>query len=70
MLKKEIYWFLGTLLFTFLGYGLFFGFGSLGEQTMMDVNIHDTYYVFNATHALVPFAIVIFFVIYLIRVFV
>lgn len=64
--KKEIYWLIGTILFI-----LIFNFTVLGidcfNDTTIDINIHDTYFVIAKIHFFILFSFLIFYFIYFIR---
>ncbi len=68
-IKKELYWLIGTvtlILFVIVGV---FGINGFKPDSTTDINVHDTYYVISTTHAIVLITPLIFFSIYLIRIF-
>ena len=64
---KEIYWIAITLTFILIIFYILFGKEGFTEETI-DINIKDTYFVINFWNAIIVFAIIIFFFIYLIRI--
>ena len=64
---KEFYWIAITLTFVLIIYYILVGNEGFTEETI-GINIKDTYFVINFWNALIVFAIIIFFFIYLIRI--
>jgi len=62
---KEIIWFLGTCIIAYLIFdpGLTFNF----QDSNIDINIHDTYFVISSLHVLILFIITLGFIVYLLR---
>lgn len=52
-MKKELLYLIGIILGIILIIGLFFGFDQLSGDTTLDLNIHDTYYVFPSINAVI-----------------
>ena len=67
MKKREIYWLLGTLGLGALVILLLFGVDGFQSDSTLDINIHDTYFVFANSHLAVPLLVLLFFGIYLFR---
>lgn len=65
--KKEFLWFLGTVLTSFLTLVLIFGIDGFKADETIDINIHDTYFVFSNTPFFWFLGALIFFVIYFFR---
>ncbi len=68
MLKKEIYWLIGTLTVVLISTLSIVGLKSLRESTL-DVNIHDTYFVITLFPVIILYGSFALFVVYLYRVF-
>lgn len=68
MKKKEIIWFIGTIIFVLVLDILIFGVKGFVNNTTYDFNIHDTDYVFTSNDFIVIACIPIFFGVYFIRV--
>ena len=64
---KEFYWIAITLTFVLIIFYILVGNEGFTEETI-GINIKDTYFVINFWNALIVFAIIIFFFIYLIRI--
>lgn len=62
---KEVLWFLGTLIVSYLIFDPGFTF-NLKEATV-DINVHDTYFVIEGFHVLVLITTTLFFFVYLVR---
>lgn len=65
--KKEFLWFLGAVLTSFLTLVLIFGIDGFKADETIDINIHDTYFVFSNTPFFWFLGALIFFVIYFFR---
>jgi hypothetical protein len=61
--KKELYWIEGILLATFITGALVFG-DALWDGRPIDIQLHDTYFVFTKTLFLVVVFIVLFVIVY------
>lgn len=68
MNKKELLWFLGTLLLVFVVYFGILGFDDFNLLGDTDINMGDTYYVLPAWYLLVFLGAFVFFTIYIVRV--
>jgi heme/copper-type cytochrome/quinol oxidase subunit 1 len=62
---KEIIWFVGTLIVAYLLCDPYLTFNSL--ESTVDINVHDTYFVVASLHILILIVVVVFFIVYLIR---
>ena len=67
MIKKEIFWVIGTFLLVLLLNLLIFGNQVFNEEAFIDINYYDTYYIIKYFDFLIISSAFIFFVIYLIR---
>ena len=67
MKKSEIYWLLGTLGLGAVLMLLLFGVDGFRPDSTLDINVHDTYFVFANSHLAIPLFVLLFFVIYLFR---
>lgn len=67
MKTKEIYWPFGISFLIVILYIFTFGLDGLLSNTLLDINIHDTYYVISQTHLLLLIFILIFWLVYLVR---
>jgi hypothetical protein len=65
---KEIIWFVGTLVVAYLIFdpGLTFNL----QESTIDINVHDTYFVMEGSHILILITVALFFVVYLTRILV
>lgn len=68
LIKKEIYWLLGTIFTVLILNTLFFGFNGFKSESVIDINVHDTYYVISNLDVLLLMFVGVHFIIYLIRV--
>lgn len=67
MRRKEIFWLIGTIAFVLITDILVFGIGELKAESVLDINIHDTYFVIANSHFILLFGVLIFFTVYLLR---
>lgn len=68
MKRKEIYWILGAIVLSIILTFLLFGIhGFTSSDSTLDINIHDTYYVFAYFHLSIIVLILVFFLVYLSR---
>ncbi|RDY61491.1 hypothetical protein [Flagellimonas nanhaiensis] len=67
MKKREIYWLLGTLGFGFLVILLLFGVDGFRHDSLLDINIHDTYFVFPYFYLAILLFVLLLFGVYLFR---
>lgn len=68
MKKKELFWLLGTILFTISINFLLFGSDGLPSESTFNINIHDTYLVIDHLLLILLLSVFIFFNLYLVRV--
>lgn len=67
MKRKEIFWLIGTTILVLILNALIFGKDGLKPDATLDINIHDTYFVFANFHFILLLTVLLFFGIYLIR---
>ncbi len=67
MKHKEIFWLIGTVLFVLILNFLLFGIDGFKSEPNIDINIHDTYFVIANFHFILLLSMLIFFVVYLLR---
>ncbi len=67
MIKKELLWFLGTLGLSISLSALFFGWEGFSPDSLMDINIHDTYYVIPSQGILYSFSAFVVFLVYFVK---
>ncbi|XLS29140.1 hypothetical protein ACJD0Z_18325 [Flavobacteriaceae bacterium M23B6Z8] len=67
MKTKEPFWFLGTLVLILIIFTSIFGLQNLGWNKVLDMNVHDTYFVISYVHLFLLFAVVFLWIVYLIR---
>jgi len=65
--KKELFWFIGTIIFVLILTFLIFGIEGLKSNSAFDINIHDTYFVLTNFQFILLFGVLIFFGVYLVR---
>lgn len=65
--KKEVFWLLATILLTTVLYVVMFGVSGVDSNKTLDINIHDTYFAIANTHLILLWGVLIFFIVYLIR---
>lgn len=65
--KKEIPWFLGTLVLAGILVLWIFGMDGLKPHAMTDINVYDTYYVVSTIYPVLGLVIAVFFWGYLLR---
>lgn len=65
--RKEIFWILATILLATVLYIIMFGVNGLNSNKTLDINIHDTYLAIANTHLILLWGVLIFFLVYLIR---
>ncbi len=68
MNKKEIIWLAGTVLLVLIINLTVFGIEGLKDNSTVDFNVHDTYFVIANIHVILLVAVSIIFLVYLIRV--
>lgn len=66
-MKKELFWFLGTLLITVILNLFLFGFEGFAKNSTLDVNIHDTYFVIENKHIIITLTLLLLFIVYTVR---
>lgn len=64
---KELYWLIGTLVHTLILNFAFFGSKGFKMDSVVDLNIHDTYYLIGTIYVAFVLSVFVFFVVYLIR---
>ena len=67
MKTKEIYWLFGTTALIPLLNLLLFGIKGFKSETVIDINVHDTYYVISNFEFMIILGVGIFFGVYLVR---
>ena len=67
-LKKEILYFLSSIFITLIVFHFVFGLTNLKTESVLDINVHDTYFVIEKTEFLPLFSLVCLFFIYLTRI--
>lgn len=67
MKTKEIIWFVTTIAMVTIINFYFLGLDSLNANATLDINIHDTYFVISSINFFVLFAVLLFFLVYTIR---
>ncbi|WP_299276411.1 hypothetical protein [uncultured Psychroserpens sp.] len=67
MKKKEVYWFIGTIALILVLNLVVYGINGFKSEAVIDINIHDTYYVISNLHFTVLTAVFICFLVYSIR---
>lgn len=68
MRKKELIWLAGTLVFILIINLTIFGIEGLKDSSTVDFNVYDTYFVIANIHVILLVAVLIIFLVYLIRV--
>lgn len=67
MKQKEFFWLIGTTGFVLILNFILFGIDMFKPGLMVDLNIHDTYFIISKTHVVLIISLCIFFNVYLIR---
>ncbi len=67
MKTKELYWLLGTTTLIPLMNLLFYGIDGFNSDSVVDINVHDTYYVISNFEFMFILGVGIFFGVYLVR---
>ncbi|MEO1029945.1 MAG: hypothetical protein AAFX55_00990 [Bacteroidota bacterium] len=67
MKTKEIYWLFGTTAFIPILNLIFYGIDGFTSEAVIDINVHDTYYVISNFHFMLILGVLVFFGVYLLR---